>query len=402
MAHFEREPALERQQIRDIAANIARRLLKVRDTARVAPSAFTVEIESAAHVVFDIQHEIERLMATLPPGDALDSAVLTHVLESQQHALSLLELIEVRLAASAPEPPRPDPARAHAALIATAREIEDEARRHAASDQRQPYPLPALAFAAAPLHPAAGTPTHGPARQPPSPHHRRPPPGHVPSHIPSHAPPPRHPAARKRPRARPRTAWAAPSLTAWTTPVIASLRAAAAKPGAPVTAAIGAVVIFAGLVLGVLSLVPSDGERSERHAAAAKLGGRLSSSGVAGGVGEAGPAATPQSPSFDVALADTGAALDLEQPYLVVLATRPSTHELGQEFRGFQASYPELLGNAKARVDRVQGQDHQTYYRLSLIPPQSHDDAKALCASLKAAGLTGCWLRPLPIGRAAQ
>ena len=92
----------------------------------------------------------------------------------------------------------------------------------------------------------------------------------------------------------------------------------------------------------------------------------------------------------------------MEQPYLVVLSTRGSPEELLQDLRTFKADYPALLGEAKARVDRVHGLDGKTWHRLSLIPPQSFADAKALCSGLRAAGLSGCWVRPLPLGRSAQ
>jgi hypothetical protein len=87
----------------------------------------------------------------------------------------------------------------------------------------------------------------------------------------------------------------------------------------------------------------------------------------------------------------------MEQPYLVVLTTRRSTEELQQDYRSYKQSYADLLSGSKARVDRIQGQDRQTYYRLSLIPPQSRDDAKTLCGRLRSAGLTGCWIRQVPV-----
>ncbi|HYD16338.1 MAG TPA: SPOR domain-containing protein, partial [Hyphomicrobium sp.] len=70
---------------------------------------------------------------------------------------------------------------------------------------------------------------------------------------------------------------------------------------------------------------------------------------------------------------------------------------LQKAFMSYRETYPTLLGGSKARVDRIQGQDRQTWYRLSVIPPQARDDAKALCSGLRQAGLTGCWIKPVPL-----
>jgi cell division protein FtsN len=127
-----------------------------------------------------------------------------------------------------------------------------------------------------------------------------------------------------------------------------------------------------------------------------KLDGRLAAASAGSEVEQAGePAPTGPPMTFDTVNAAN--ARELEQPYLVVLATRRSTDELQKEFLTYRATYPTLLGSSKARVDRVQGQDRQTWYRLSVIPPQARDDAKALCSNLRAAGLTGCWIKPVPL-----
>jgi hypothetical protein len=98
-----------------------------------------------------------------------------------------------------------------------------------------------------------------------------------------------------------------------------------------------------------------------------------------------------------MAFAAPAGAPPMEQPYLVVLATRRTTDELQKAFMAYREAYPDLLGSAKARVDQLQGQDKQTWYRLSVIPPRSRDEAKALCSGLRAAGLSGCWTKQVPL-----
>ena len=84
----------------------------------------------------------------------------------------------------------------------------------------------------------------------------------------------------------------------------------------------------------------------------------------------------------------------------MVLATRATTAELQKDFQHFNEAYADLLADRKARVDRIQGQDQKTWHRLSLIPPQSQAEAKELCAKLRGAGLTGCWIRRVPLNAA--
>lgn len=382
MAAFDRDAALEQQQIREISDNVTRRLLKALDRCRFAPPAVATEIGVAARTVSDIQREIDHLMAAWPPHDPLDIAVLTHVLSSQQHALAMLEELEAKLP-EAPQPPPHDPAYAHRALLATARDIEQEALRYAAAPLRPDPYHPAMGLAPGPGFapmpqpaPAAWAPPRAPA----------PPPGFQPP--PAHgqgAPPPRSPPAKQKKRAR---ADAAPMASA-----LAALRAVLAQPSAVAT--LTALTVVSVLVLGILTLMPTPDPgrttwQSTNAAPGKKLDGRLDTA-PAGDPAEA----TQASPIFG--LVGTASRDAMEQPYLVVLATRRSTEELQRDYRGFKESYPDLLLNSKARVDRLQGQDRQSWYRLSLIPPQSQGEAKALCRSLKSAGLTGCWIKQVPL-----
>jgi hypothetical protein len=182
-----------------------------------------------------------------------------------------------------------------------------------------------------------------------------------------------------------------------------SLRAGFAKP--VVVGTIAGLVAIGGLALAVGTLIDGGGMTAAGTKAATllapgtKIEGRLApSSDEAPPNDEATPkatAATPPGPDSDEPLGALPPTM--EQPYLVVLSTRQTPEELLQDFRSFKEHYPSLLGTAKARVDKVQGQDGQIWHRLSLIPPLAHADAKDLCSGLKAAGLTGCWIKPLPV-----
>lgn len=340
MAAFERDAALERQQIQEISVNVARRLLAVHARARYAPPAAAAEIEATSRVITGIQRDVAQIVSGMPAHAPLDIAILTHILGGLQHALEQLEALEARLAAgAAAAPPPPDPARAHAALIATARAIEEDARRYrapAAAPRREPR-----------MPPAAGAGAGRP-RAPSSPPSR---------------------AKALRPAAD----------------VRAAVRALVARPAA--AAMLGALTVMVALGLTALSLRPAGSDSTETQAAAAtageKLDGRLAAAAVREdqGTGAAPPSAA------------------LEQPYLVVLSTRRSTEELQQDLRAYKAAYPEQLATAKARVDRLEGLDRQAWYRLSLIPPKAHAEAKALCSSLRKAGLSGCWIKPVPLPR---
>jgi hypothetical protein len=391
MAAFDRDAALERQQIHEISINVARRLLRVLDRSRMAPPYIAADIEANARAISDIQREIDQLMAGLPPRGTLEIAVLTHILGSHRRALDMLEVLEARTAEPSPEN-RSNAAHAHAALLATSREIEQAAQRQtmtAPAGPRGPLALTAPNAAGPGPYPmpVGGL---GPQRQAPPPSPRQQPPGAAPG-------PGRRPARpqAKQDRARPN----------FQLPTLASARALLTHRKTSATFAVFTVV--AGLAVSALSLL--DTGNGDRHQAALapgqKLDGRLgaaaSSEKEAGGPPSSGgmsaEAAPPATDEYVVATDPL-----MEQPYLVVLATRQTTEELHQDFRSLKGTYPEILGNAKARVDRVQGQDRQNWYRLSLIPPQSRDDAKALCGNLKSAGMTGCWIKPLPLGKTAQ
>lgn len=369
MAAYDRDASLERQQIREISLNVTRRLRQVLDRNHYIPAALRPEVDSTVRVITGIQRDIDQIMAGLPDSEALDFAILTHIMGGQRHALDLLEILEQKLEGGRGAFQR-DSTRVHQALLTVSREIEQDALRYAAESQpTPPGPSPA-AYAFAPPPPSAPAPTAYP--QPPPPAY-----GGQPQ------PPP--PARRKppAPRTRQGRAFAVPPALLGLRDVITSL---ARKP---VTVAVAALVVGAGLVIAAQSLIGSDPAPSEPRRTESEAGepARQAARDTAERTTVAAAAALP----------GTAASAGLEQPYLVVLATRRSTEELQQDYRTFKGSYPDLLGNAKARVDRVQGQDRNTWYRLSLIPPRTHDDAKTLCSSLRKAGLTGCWIRPVPV-----
>ncbi len=167
----------------------------------------------------------------------------------------------------------------------------------------------------------------------------------------------------------------------------------------PKFAAVAVLAMIAGSAIGALALIPGGrfGEReaSTQQTPGQKLDGRLASAGTI----------TAADAEIQAPMSTEGTrnivTPEMEQPYLVVLATRPGTEALQEDFLEFKSAYPDLLAATKARVDRIQGQDQKTWYRLSLIPPRSQADAKALCASLRSAGLTGCWIRRVPLDNGA-
>ncbi len=333
MMSFDRDATIERKQIHEISLNVARRLRHVLDRNQYIPAALRPEVDQTVRVITGIQRDIDQIMGALPASEALDFAILTHIMGGQRHALDLLEILEEKLAGGRNTYQR-DSARVHQALIAVSREIEEDARRYSNESAAEPYPSPGW-------HSVSQRPAPGPSGAPP-----------------------RTKASQKKSRS---AGGASP----------AAVRALLMKP-APV--ALAALALGASLVVAVQKFAPP-----ESGAPTAETAGLAP-----------GPArkveATP-SPAETAAIITP----NVEQPYLVVLATRRSTEELQQDYRSFKGSYPDLLGDAKARVDRVQGQDKQTWYRLSLIPPQSYKDAKMLCSSLRKAGLSGCWIKPVPL-----
>lgn len=372
MAPYDRDASLERQQIHEISLNVARRLRTVLDRNRYIPAELHSEVEKTVRVITGIQRDVDQIMAALPETEALDFAILAHIMGGQRHALDLLEVLEEKLEGSQSLYQR-DTARVHQALLAVSREIEQDALRYATAEPAE----------APPPSPAAGEPAIAPqpARAAPPPYAPAPPP-------PAYARPTPRPQPRPQPipPARSAKAW-----SPWRQALMQTLQrtqlSIAALAGRPVPVAVTALVFGAGLVVAAQALISSDPPVPARTAATEPETAREQPAGAAG----TAPAVQA------AALTSTASASDMEQPYLVVLATRRSTEELQQDYRSFKASYPDLLGNAKARVDRVQGQDNNTWYRLSLIPPRTHGDAKALCSDLRNAGLTGCWIKPVPL-----
>lgn len=337
MSSFDRDASIERKQIHEISLNVARRLRHVLDRNQYIPAALRPEVDQTIRVITGVQRDIDQIMGALPSDEPLDFAILTHIMGGQRHALDLLEILEEKLDGGRNHFQR-DSTRVHQALITVSREIEEDARRYANEQTAPPYAVPDR---------------RDPSRPPVSPH---------------------SPPLRSKPASR-RVGHTTASLS------VGNLLALMTKP-APV--ALAALAIGAGLVIAIQKLVPGDSP-SEQPSVATLT-----------------PQAPPPAADGRVKVtppAETAAVTPpaVEQPYLVVLSTRRSTEELQQDYREYKSSYSDLLGNAKARVDRVQGQDKQTWYRLSLIPPQSHDDAKALCSSLRKSGLSGCWIKPVPL-----
>lgn len=384
MAPYDRDASLERQQIREISLNVARRLREVLDRNRYIPAELHSEVDGTVRVITGIQRDVDQIMAGLPETEALDFAILAHIMGGQRHALDLLEILEEKLEGSQSTYQR-DSARVHQALLTVSREIEQDALRYTAAE---PAAAPRLSEPVAMPHPSSPA-GHAfapqPARAVPPPYAPAPPPPAYARPVPQSQPRP-----RPTPSGRSSEARSAQRVAALAETVRRIQASIAALAGQPVPVAITALVLGAGLVVAAQSLIGSDTSTpAPAHTASADAAttARERSSGTAG----AAPAAQA------AALTSTASASDMEQPYLVVLATRRSTEELQQDYRSFKASYPDLLGNAKARVDRVQGQDSNTWYRLSLIPPRTHGEAKSLCGDLRTAGLTGCWIKPVPL-----
>jgi hypothetical protein len=340
MSSFDRDASIERKQIHEISLNVARRLRHVLDRNHYIPAALRPEVDQTVRVITGVQRDIDQIMGALPSHEPLDFAILTHIMGGQRHALDLLEILEEKLEGGRSHFQR-DSSRVHDALIAVSREIEQDARRYASEEAAAPYAIPDR---------------RGLPRQP------------VPYAAPSRAPAPAPPRRHASPAAPP--------------PRTLDLRALLTKP-APV--ALAALAIGAGLVIAIQKFMPQS-TPAEPQSAAAMAPVPPPSPPTDGRVTVSPPAETA---------AVTAPAV--EQPYLVVLSTRRSTEELQQDYRSYKSTYADLLGTAKARVDRIQGQDRNTWYRLSLIPPQTHDDAKALCSSLRKAGLSGCWIKPVPL-----
>lgn len=355
MAAFDRDASIERQQIHEISLNVARRLRQVLDRHHYISAAMRPEVDSTVRVITGIQRDIDHIMAALPSDEALDFGILTHIMGGQRHALDLLEILEQKLEGTQGGHQR-DSARVHQALLTVSREIERDALRYAADG----HPVPASRDFSTGRDTPAPRPPAGEQRPLPQRGAGKP------------SPAPGAPRPKKQPqRPRPR----APRV---------DIRALASKP---VPVAIAALTVGAGLTIAILGLLPQDG--GSAHQAASTFSGQTVGNRFAG----TGDASTPSGSAENVAITVPA----MEQPYLVVLTTRRSTEELQQDYRAFKANYPDLLGSAKARVDRVQGQDRQTWYRLSLIPPQTRDDAKTLCHDLRKAGLSGCWIKPVPL-----
>lgn len=360
MTAFDRDASIERRQIHEISLNVTRRLRKVLDRNRYVPASLTGEVDQTVQVITGIQRDVDQIMNALPADEALDFAILTHIMGGQRHALDLLEILEEKLDGGQ-NAYRRDSARVHQALLAVSREIEQDALRYTTE---QPMPASELPRVFAP---ATSAPRAAPAPQ---------------RNVPRTAPPATRVQQTTRPQeGRPRQA--RPQIRQTRAHVDAALATVRSLATKPVPVALTALMLGAGLVVAMQKII--EPKSPEIQIAA-----------VDPAPGQTAPASST-SPAPAASVTITPPSAPMEQPYLVVLATRRSTEELQQDYRGFKDSYPELLSTARARVDRVQGQDKETWYRLSLIPPQSHEDAKALCSKLRNAGLSGCWIKSVPL-----
>jgi hypothetical protein len=359
MTAFDRDASIERRQIHEISLNVTRRLRKVLDRNRYIPASLTGEVDQTVQVITGIQRDVDQIMNALPADEALDFAILTHIMGGQRHALDLLEILEGKLDGGQ-NAYRRDSARVHQALLAVSREIEQDALR-TTEQPMQASELPRM-FAPATSGQRAAPQRNMPRNAPQGPRGQQAP-------RPQESPPRQ---AREQIR----------EARAHVDAAVATMRSLATKP---VPVALTALLLGAGLVVVMQKIIEPKSPTIE-----------IAAVDPAPGLSSPAPAAS------SVSEAATNVAINpqpaqMEQPYLVVLATRRSTEELQQDYRGFKDSYPELLSTARARVDRVQGQDKETWYRLSLIPPQSHEDAKALCSKLRTAGLSGCWIKSVPL-----
>ena len=394
MNAFDRDTERERRQIHEISLNVAHRLLDLLERRHLAPPAVSEEIVTGARIIAEIQREIDGIMTALSHGETLDLAVLTHVLASHNRALSLVEDLEIKAGGRGAER-YPDPERTHAALIATAREIEREARQRQDLDpapltpQIRTAPTGVLPPQSAPRTQASYAPHTSPANRTShaEPHTTRPP-------LPGPGPATREPpTARTRPphRRQPPPQDPQPLPSSATPSGRAKLRTLVSSPFGAVTLVAGIAIVAASLA-GAVSFALSNGDTSKERSMAEqtvgrKFDGRLSAADTA-----------PESTSDILVVTPPANAAPLAQPYLVVLATRRSTEELDQDFRYFKEAHPKLLEGARGRIDTIQSQDGKTWHRLSLIPPRSQEEAASLCAELKVAGLTECWIKPLPLG----
>ena len=75
MAAYDRDATLERQQIREISLNVARRLRQVLDRAHYIPAALRPEVESSVRIITGIQRDVDQIMAGLPADAALPGDV---------------------------------------------------------------------------------------------------------------------------------------------------------------------------------------------------------------------------------------------------------------------------------------------------------------------------------------
>jgi hypothetical protein len=94
-------------------------------------------------------------------------------------------------------------------------------------------------------------------------------------------------------------------------------------------------------------------------------------------------------------LGATSVARQSSRQYVAVIATKSSRMAALQSFAELQQRHPATLSN---RVPSVQKADLSarglgTMYRLLVGPAGSRKAANEVCASLKANGYSGCWVK---------
>ena len=113
------------------------------------------------------------------------------------------------------------------------------------------------------------------------------------------------------------------------------------------------------------------------------------------------PSAAPATPTTTAAttgastLGAASVARSAGRQYVAVIATKSSRMEALQSFAELQQRHPQALSN---RVPSVQKADLSsrglgTMYRLLVGPAGSRGAANEVCASLKAGGYSGCWVK---------
>ena len=77
-----------------------------------------------------------------------------------------------------------------------------------------------------------------------------------------------------------------------------------------------------------------------------------------------------------------------------VLSTHKDKQAALAAFSDLSKQYPGALGDKKPDV-QSSGTGQGTWHRLVLMPAGGRDEAADVCAKLRAAGYSRCWVKPL-------